>query len=94
MCELYDRPAIVYAYCHVKGATKLRTFHKQTQQHDPVMILSYYGGGHYDSIIGPQSQKFVILSTPGAVEDAKLQMPVQTKTVLWVCIHDLVIDCF
>jgi OTU domain-containing protein 5 len=54
MCELYDRPAEVYAYDPVHGYRKLRTFHENSTtlaRNRPPIRLSYYGGGHYDSIV-------------------------------------------
>lgn len=47
LCELYDRPAQVWSYDGV-GAKVLRSYHDKDA---PPMRLSYYGGGHYDSII-------------------------------------------
>ena len=55
MCEIYDRPAEIWAYDHRTGARKLRTFHESpngdvAHTGEP-MRLSYYGGGHYDSLV-------------------------------------------
>mmetsp|Transcript_9648 Transcript_9648/g.17765 ORF Transcript_9648/g.17765 Transcript_9648/m.17765 type:complete len:546 (-) Transcript_9648:1879-3516(-) len=52
MCELYDRPAEVYTFDAYEGARCLRTFHEDNRRRPP-MMLSFYGGGHYDSIQGP-----------------------------------------
>lgn len=54
MCEMYGRPAYIWAYDAVCGAKNLRTFHEAAEVHgsvgDGIIRLSYYGGGHYDSI--------------------------------------------
>jgi OTU domain-containing protein 5 len=66
LCEIYDRPAEIWAYDAQLGAKKLRTFHEASgfgttatgtgtgagtgPPTRPPMMLSYYGGGHYDSI--------------------------------------------
>ena len=63
MCELYDRPAIVYAYDVVTGAKKLRTFHEHNSSvHRPAINLSYYGGGHYDSIVHQSSERTFLIT--------------------------------
>lgn len=77
LCELYDRPADIWAYDHKFGARKLRTFHEAAgngsrSSHRPPMRLSYYGGGHYDSVIDPQFQVHLISRPPGLIEDAAI----------------------
>mmetsp|Transcript_8068 Transcript_8068/g.10706 ORF Transcript_8068/g.10706 Transcript_8068/m.10706 type:complete len:624 (+) Transcript_8068:104-1975(+) len=72
MCELYDRPAEIWAYDPNNGARKLRTFHetRADQQQRPPMRLSYYGGGHYDSIqAADHSQTIISDRLPGETED-------------------------
>jgi len=63
LCELYDRPAEIWAYDSFLGAKKLRTFHEasgiSSRPDRPPMRLSYYGGGHYDSIYRADHHKFV-----------------------------------
>lgn len=55
ICELYDRPAVIWVYDAAQGAKKLRTFHEaggfSSRPDRQPMMLSYYGGGHYDSIM-------------------------------------------
>ena len=51
MCELYDRPAEIYGYAPNSGARLLRTFHEARTGSRAPLRLSYYGGGHYDSIV-------------------------------------------
>ena len=51
MCELYDRPAEIYGFAANSGAQLLRTFHEARAGSRPPLRLSYYGGGHYDSIV-------------------------------------------
>lgn len=44
LCEVYNRPAEIYAYDAEHGARKLRTFHRAREGGAPIR-LSYYGGG-------------------------------------------------
>lgn len=61
MCEMYGRPAHIWAYDPQIGAKRLRTFHEAAVTHGSgssslqVLRLSYYGGGHYDSILKKSS---------------------------------------
>eukprot|EP00904_Undaria_pinnatifida_P009801 jgi/Undpi1/5951/HiC_scaffold_2.g01225.m1 len=58
LSEIYDRPAEIWAYDPQLGAKRLRTFHEAAgiatggslESRRPPMRLSYYGGGHYDSV--------------------------------------------
>ena len=51
MCEIYGRPAEIWAYDSTLGARKLRTFHEGGgNRHITPMRVSYYVGGHYDSL--------------------------------------------
>jgi len=66
MCEIYDRPAEVMAYDPVLGAKPLRTFHEMDDgRRRPPMILSFYGGGHYDSIVTEDFYDFLLDASPG-----------------------------
>lgn len=71
MCELYSRPAEIWAYDHTTGARKLRTFHEAMIAPRRVrpMRLSFYGGGHYDSIVDIYHGENTLKSFPGFVED-------------------------
>lgn len=75
LCEIYDRPAEIFAYDPVHGARKLRTFHEavinleNARQNSSSTVqgnqrhfikLSYYGGGHYDSIVDSFHQNNLI----------------------------------
>ena len=51
MCELYDRPAEIFVFDAALGARRLRTFHAARSASRPPIRLSYYGGGHYDSVV-------------------------------------------
>lgn len=98
MCELYDRPAEVYAYDATLGYRKLRTFHESSsvsRSRPPIRCvssscvgmsrmlvfdcthsrlyfyndsLSYYGGGHYDSLVGLDHAVNCIRDVPGEWE--------------------------
>ena len=76
LCELYDRPAEIWAYEAQHGARKLRTFHENCgeSRQRPPMRLSYYGGGHYDSVV---SLAEPVPSAPrpvaGELEDAAIK---------------------
>jgi len=82
MCEMYDRPAEIWAYDPTLGARKLRTFHEalSDQQQSQPMRLSYYGGGHYDSIYGADHDRFVITHAPGKVEEEAIEHAHRRKT--------------
>eukprot|EP01041_Mallomonas_annulata_P010932 gene10932-22823_t len=70
LCELYDRPAEIWAYDSQLGARKLRTFHDSNGRvgREP-MRLSYYGGGHYDSVVSTDHASHLLRSSPGLAED-------------------------
>lgn len=89
LCELYDRPAEVFAYDPASGYRKLRTFHENSallaRNRPPIRYgyhrlyrflrtrltlsmlsrLSYYGGGHYDSLVGADHAANLIREPPG-----------------------------
>lgn len=89
MCEIYNRPAEIWAYDGNQGARKLRTFHESvgmtsmrrvptTSSHSLpttslLMRLSYYGGGHYDSIVEDRLIQLPVSKRPGEIEDAAIQ---------------------
>ncbi|KAL7692700.1 putative OTU domain-containing protein 5/Otubain-like deubiquitinase 1 [Plasmopara halstedii] len=70
LCELYDRPAEVFAYDPQNGFRKLRCFHENSglARSRPPIRLSYYGGGHYDSLVGPDHQVNLVNEIPGQWE--------------------------
>lgn len=140
ICELYNRPAEIWAYDASRGARKLRTFHETTQPTSrltsssslqvpsgysygdansipinrnqggsqgnnstprnnnssnnrnnqqenvdpadddfelsgpPVMRLSYYGGGHYDSIVDRSHLTCTLRSRPGEYEERMIAL--------------------
>mmetsp|Transcript_3871 Transcript_3871/g.6041 ORF Transcript_3871/g.6041 Transcript_3871/m.6041 type:complete len:631 (-) Transcript_3871:59-1951(-) len=82
MCEIYGRAAQIWAHDPQTGARCLRTFHEAVAR--PVSAtsrsrpsasapirLSYYGGGHYDSLVPLQGDRFSFErpGTPGHVEE-------------------------
>jgi hypothetical protein len=77
LCELFDRPAEIWAYDPAAGAGKLRTFHAPRADTRPPIRLSYYGGGHYDSVVGPGWQANLLPATEaapaGTVETAAVE---------------------
>jgi len=75
LCEIYDRPARVMAYDRNEGAKMLRTFHEvDGERFRPAMILSFYGGGHYDSIVSEAFKRSVVSSEPGYLEDSRVSL--------------------
>lgn len=78
MCELYDRPAEIWSG---RGNKTLQTprdhpthnANASASSAIPVIRLSYYGGFHYDSIIGNNHSKFLLTSSPGTAEDEKIR---------------------
>ncbi|CAI5741146.1 unnamed protein product [Peronospora destructor] len=75
MCELYDRPAEVFAYDPVQGFRKLRCYHENSalSRCRPPIRLSYYGGGHYDSLVGHNHPVNLIRETPGLWEQRHIE---------------------
>jgi hypothetical protein len=75
LCEIFNRPAEIYAYCPERGARQLRTFHRARDaaggSRHPIR-LSYYGGGHYDSVVGEDFQAGLLTAAPGDTESAFL----------------------
>lgn len=74
ICELYNRPAEIWAYDTQRGARKLRTFHEATGRLSTQLPLrlSYYGGGHYDSIIDAKHSDQLLRTAPGEAETLAL----------------------
>jgi hypothetical protein len=74
ICELYNRPAEIWAYDTQRGARKLRTFHEATGRLSTQLPLrlSYYGGGHYDSIIDAKHSDQLLQTVPGEAETLAL----------------------
>ncbi|OQR91922.1 hypothetical protein ACHHYP_04203 [Achlya hypogyna] len=71
LSELYDRPLQVFVSDASTGAACLRTFHEASAGRGPPLRLSFYGGGHYDSII-PLGAHETLWEAPGAWEQARL----------------------
>lgn len=82
ICELYGRRAQIWAFDPSAGARKLRTFHEvqpgssstvACSGHDIQTInLSFYGGGHYDSLVGSNFNLHLIRQPPGVIEAASI----------------------
>lgn len=89
MCELYNRPADIWAYDSNNGARKLRTFHEAISNGSsnssnsnirPVIRLSYYGGGHYDSVIDSQdNSRNILQSEPGELENEVITNLIESR---------------
>lgn len=75
LCELYNRPAEIWGFDPATGGKKLRTFHEVSAggHHRPPMRLSFYGGGHYDSIVGPDHHQHLLQTQPGVTERTRIQ---------------------
>ncbi|CAM9213380.1 unnamed protein product, partial [Phaeothamnion confervicola] len=70
LCEMYNRAAEIWAYDAAEGAKMLRTFHETGgSKRMPPVRLSYYGGGHYDSVVSCTDLPAHERHPPGAVED-------------------------
>lgn len=78
MCEIYGRRAEIWSFDPAEGARRLRTYHDaegrsgsgvSVSAFTSAMILSFYGGGHYDSILGPSFFSAILSTQPGVVED-------------------------
>jgi hypothetical protein len=69
MCELYDCSAEIFVYDHAQGCRRLYTFHHSPSTQRPCIRLSYYGGAHYDSIVGADHSHAVLHTPPGEAED-------------------------
>jgi OTU domain-containing protein 5 len=89
--EIYHRPVEIWAYDPHLGARKLRTFHEAASMEAvraagsracPPIRLSYYGGGHYDSIIDDNFLSTIIQHRPGEVEDRALNLLKQRNALL------------
>ena len=83
ICELYNRPAEIWAYDTQRGARKLRTFHEAAGRRGPPVMplrLSYYGGGHYDSVVDDKHIDRLLRSAPGEIEGLALASLAQRLT--------------
>lgn len=72
ICELYDRPAEIWAYDPVLGARRLRTFLSGRSDSRPPIRLSYFGGGHYDSVVGADWERNLLTDAAGTAEERRL----------------------
>jgi OTU domain-containing protein 5 len=81
ICEIYNRPAEIWCFDPVEGARKMRTFHEggggnQTSHRAP-MRLSYYGGGHYDSVYSLTNFQPLVNTPPGIEENERILLAQQ-----------------
>ena len=80
MCEMYDRPADVYVYDAEHGCRIVRRMHNvRVDGMDPEtrrpLRLSFYGGGHYDSLVERDAKRRVFTSSdPGVMESSSLDV--------------------
>ena len=73
MSEIYQRPIEIWAYDAALGAKRLRTFHEITDGKGRAAIrLSFYGGGHYDSIVAADHRDALLTTLPGVLEERAL----------------------
>ncbi|KDO18068.1 hypothetical protein SPRG_16510 [Saprolegnia parasitica CBS 223.65] len=70
LCELYDRPLYVFVHDPRVGASVLRTFHEASTNPRPPMRVSFYGGGHYDSVVHRRSHALHLLRDPPGTYEA------------------------
>ena len=72
LSELYDRPIEVWMFDPHSGAKVLKRLHEAREGVSPIR-LSYYGGGHYDSIVGPGHADGLLTSQVGQREEGMLR---------------------
>ena len=78
LCEIYNRPAEIWAFDPVEGARTIRVFHSGSAGPDlvaptrPPIRLSYFGGGHYDSLRWPSWEGSFLRDPPGRREEQML----------------------
>lgn len=82
ICEIYNRRAEIWTYDANCGAKKLRTFHEiamSCESNFPPIRLSFYGGGHYDSIVPLDNSVEEIHLKPGQIEAIALKRNSQNE---------------
>ena len=70
MCRVYTRTAHIFVYDRVQGH---RVDIRDVVPGAPPMLLSYYGGGHYDSITDRCSQDRLLQMEPGLLEQESIR---------------------
>ena len=65
MCRVYRRTAHIFVYDHARGH---RVEVRDVVPGAPPMLLSYYGGGHYDSIVDRTFEQRLLRKEPGVHE--------------------------
>lgn len=70
MCRVYTRTAHIFVYDRVRGH---RVDIRDVVPGAPPMLLSYYGGGHYDSITDRFSQGRRLQMEPGLLEQESVR---------------------
>lgn len=73
LSEVYDRPVEIWVADAKAGARVLKTMHGVRTGRTP-MRLSYYGGGHYDSIVGPGFAEAHVTQAVGKREEEMLRV--------------------
>lgn len=92
LCEIYNRPAEIWAYDPVQGAKTIRVFHSDATANTasgvpslssstnpsssvarPPIRLSYFGGGHYDSLQGKDWEQNFLKKPVGEQEQLMIQ---------------------
>jgi OTU domain-containing protein 5 len=72
-CEIYNRPAHLWQYDEDGGA-RLSPSSIQRVDGGAPMLLSYYGGGHYDSITSSDSAQHHLRTEPGVHERTQVNL--------------------
>jgi hypothetical protein len=81
LSELYDRSVEIWAWDEAAGARKLRVFSSARADARPPIRLSYYGGGHYDSVVGPDWQPNLLRSPPGELEVRTIERQARARAL-------------
>jgi hypothetical protein len=81
LSELYDRSVEIWAWDEAAGARKLRVFSSARADARPPIRLSYYGGGHYDSVVGPDWQPNLLRSPPGELEARTIERQARARAL-------------
>jgi len=72
LADVYSRPLVIYGFSEAAGAARLRAFKaaRAPAAPAPPLRLSFFLGGHYDSVRGADSDAAQLRTPPGVAEAA------------------------